>query len=122
MKPPSASATRRSRSPQSQQDRIRSWATHNGYEVARVHVEPDQSGAKADRPKLVEALTRIEHRETDGIVVGRLDRPGRSLVDGLAFIERIQRAGGTFASVNDGFDLTTDTGRLVLPIMLSSSI
>lgn len=106
-------------SPQSQEDRIRSWAKHNGCEVATVHVELDQSGAKADRPKLMDAIARIERGDTNGLVVARLDRLGRSLVDGLGFIDRIQKAGGTFASVNDGFDLTTDTGRLVLRIMLS---
>ena len=34
-------------------------------------------------------------------------------------IDRIERAGGHFCSVQDGFDTSTDTGRLVLRIMLS---
>jgi hypothetical protein len=34
-------------------------------------------------------------------------------------VARIQAAGGTFVSVADGLDLSTDTGRLVLRIMLS---
>jgi hypothetical protein len=38
---------------------------------------------------------------------------------GLGLIERIERAGGAFFSVRDGLDLTTDTGRLVLRIMLA---
>jgi len=50
-------------------------------------------------------------------VVAKLDRLGRSLVDGLAAIERVQRAGGTFVSVADGFDLGTDTGRLIMLAM-----
>ena len=65
------------------------------------------------------AIERIERGESDGIVVAKLDRFGRSVVDGLQLIDRIQDAGGTFASVQDGFDLRTDTGRLVLRIMLS---
>src|SRR5829696_7662080 len=44
---------------------------------------------------------------------------GARLIDALAAIERIERAGGIFVSVNDGLDLRTDTGRLVLRIMLS---
>src|SRR4051794_17845581 len=85
-------------SPQSQEDRIRQWAKLHGYEVAVVHVELDQSGAKADRPKLQAALERIERGDTHGLVVARLDRLGRSLIDGLGYIERIERAGGTFAA------------------------
>ena len=64
-------------------------------------------------------MRRVEAGETGGIVVVKLDRFGRTLVDSLALIARIEAAGGTFASVQDGFDLSTDTGRLVLRIMLS---
>jgi DNA invertase Pin-like site-specific DNA recombinase len=70
-------------------------------------------------PKLTKAIERVEGGHTDGIVVAKLDRFGRTLVDGVRQIDRIQKAGGTFASVADGFDISTDTGRLVLRIMLS---
>ena len=68
---------------------------------------------------LSEAIDRVEAGLTDGIVVAKLDRFGRSLLDSLAAIERIQLAGGTFVAVQDGLDMSTDTGKLVLRIMLS---
>jgi DNA invertase Pin-like site-specific DNA recombinase len=49
------------------------------------------------------ALERVERGESNGIVVARLDRFGRSLVHGLAAIERIRLAGGVFVSVQDGW-------------------
>ncbi|MFL5838563.1 MAG: recombinase family protein [Solirubrobacteraceae bacterium] len=70
-------------------------------------------------PKLTKAIERVEGGHTDGIAVAKLDRFGRTLVDGVQQIDRIHKAGGTFASVADGFDISTDTGRLVLRIMLS---
>ncbi len=106
-------------SPSLQLERITRWAHLHGATIATVHEELDQSGARADRPLLLAALERVESGETEGIVVARMDRFGRSLLDSLAAIERIDKAGGTFASVDDGLDLTTDTGRLVLRIMLS---
>ncbi len=87
--------------------------------IDEVFEELDESGARRDRPLLGRALERVESGESGGIVVAKLDRFGRSLVDSLAAIERITAAGGTFVSVRDGLDLTTDTGRLVLRIMLS---
>ncbi len=81
--------------------------------------ELDAPGAGRARPLLDAAITRVEAGLSGGLVVAHLDRFGRSLLDGLVAIERIQRAGGTFASVNDGFDLGTDTGRLVMRVMLS---
>ncbi len=106
-------------SPTQQRERIEAWSRLYGHRIAAVHEELDESGKRADRPKLLAAIERVERKQTNGIAVARLDRFGRSLIDGLALIERVQRAGGTFVSVQDGFDLTTDTGRLVLRLMLS---
>ena len=106
-------------SPAVQREQIVEWAKLNGATVATVFEELDQSGARSDRPMLVEALARVESGMTDGIVVAKLDRFGRSLLGCMTAIERIQSAGGTFVAVQDGLDLTTDTGKLVLRIMLS---
>ena len=106
-------------SPTQQRERIEAWIAAFGHERGEIFEELDASGARADRPKLQAAIERIERGESDGIVVAKLDRFGRSLMDGLQLIDRIRDAGGTFASVQDGFDLATDTGRLVLRIMFS---
>lgn len=106
-------------SPDVQREQIEGWAKLHGHLVGRIFEELDQSGARRDRPLFLEAIGRVEQGESNGIVVAKLDRFGRSLADGLAAIDRITTAGGTFVSVRDGLDLSTDTGRLVLRIMLS---
>jgi DNA invertase Pin-like site-specific DNA recombinase len=106
-------------SPALQREQIVNWAKLNGAVVATVFEELAESGARSDRPKLMKALARVEEGLTDGIVVAKLDRFGRSLLGSLAAIERIRAAGGTFVAVQDGLDVTTDTGKLVLRIMLS---
>lgn len=106
-------------SPALQREQILRWASAHGHRLAVVHEELDQSGGRADRPKLLEALARVEDGTIDGLAVAKLDRFGRSLIDGLAAIQRIHDAGGTFISVADGLDLSTDTGKLVLRIMLA---
>ncbi len=105
--------------PAQQEDRIRQWAASRGFEVGEVHVELDAKGDDASRPKLLAAIERIERGESSGLVVGYASRFGRGLLDGLALIERVRAAGGVFASVADGLDTSTETGRLVLRIMLS---
>jgi DNA invertase Pin-like site-specific DNA recombinase len=106
-------------SPALQREQIVEWAKLKGAVVATVFEELDESGTRPDRPMLMEALARVEEGLTDGIVVAKLDRFGRSLLGSLAAIERIRAAGGTFVAVQDGLDVTTDTGKLVLRIMLS---
>ena len=112
-------AGRRFISPALQREQIHAWAKARGAHVLEVFEELDESGARADRPLLQEAIRRVEAGISQGVVVAVLDRFGRSLVDSLALIDRIQAAGGTFVAVQNGLDLTTDTGRLVLRIMLS---
>src|SRR4051794_26492909 len=86
-------------SPKVQRERIESWAESQGHRIARTHEELDVSGSTVDRPKLNAVMERIEAGETGGVVVFKLDRFGRTLVDSLGLIERIERSGGTFASV-----------------------
>lgn len=109
----------RLQSPRVQREQVQRWAAAHGASLSRVFEEIDESGARSDRPLLAEALARVEMGESEGVVVATLDRFGRSLIDALSAIERIQSAGGTFVSVHEGLDLATDTGRLVLRIMFS---
>ena len=106
-------------SPSVQRQQIIRYAEAHGLVLGEIYEELDESGGRRDRPLLLRALARIENRESEGLIVARLDRFGRSLIDGLSAIERIRAADGVFVSAQDGLDLRTDTGKLVLRIMLS---
>lgn len=106
-------------SPDVQEERIRAWAGIHGHEILEAFRELDVSGAKMDRPLLNEIMRRIDAGETEGVVVYRLDRFGRTLVGALQLIQHIRDEGALFASVSDNFDITTPTGELVLNVLLS---
>src|SRR4051794_41712698 len=89
-----------------------------GATVGEIFEEFDQSGARKDRPLLRVALERIEAGASNGLVVAKLDRFGRSLVDCLAAIERIRAAGGTVVSGSGGLGLDTDNRRAGARVML----
>jgi DNA invertase Pin-like site-specific DNA recombinase len=72
------------------------------------------SGAKADRPGLAAALEFV--REGDVLVVWRLDRLGRSLVDLLVTVGQLEARGVGFRSLTESIDTTTSGGRLVFQI------
>lgn len=76
--------------------------------------EEKASGAKADRPALGELLNYA--RPGDSIVVWRLDRLGRSLVDLVRIINDIQLRGIGFESITERIDTSTATGKLVFHI------
>ena len=68
------------------------------------------SGAKADRPKLNELISKI--REDDVVVVWKLDRLGRSLRDLVNLVSKFQDMGVGFQSLQDHIDTTTPAGKL----------
>lgn len=106
-------------SPDQQRDQIEMYCKIHDYELGTVHIELDQPGDKQDRPVLKLALARIQSGESGGIIVAKVDRFGRSLIDSLLLIEEIKRAGGLFASVLDNFETETTNGRFILRTMLN---
>jgi DNA invertase Pin-like site-specific DNA recombinase len=106
-------------SPVVQREQIERWAAAHDVTLGRIFEELDESGARSDRPLLLEALRRVDRHESDGVIVAYLSRFGRSLVDAMNAIKRITDVGGTFVSVQEGLDLSTDTGRLVLRMLFS---
>ena len=77
------------------------------------------SGGTLDRPALQQLLADIEDGRVDVIVVYKIDRLSRSLMDFAKLVEVFDRKGVTFVSVTQSFNTTTSMGRLTLNILLS---
>ena len=77
------------------------------------------SGASLDRPALQQLLAAIEAGQIDCIVVYKVDRLSRSLLDFARLMSTFDRYGVSFVSVTQQFNTTTSLGRLTLNILLS---
>lgn len=77
------------------------------------------SGGTLDRPALKRLLADIEAGLIDIVVVYKVDRLSRSLMDFHQLIERMERHQATFVSVTESFNTTDAMGRMHLNIMLS---
>jgi DNA invertase Pin-like site-specific DNA recombinase len=106
-------------SPAVQREVIETWASARGARILEVFEELDRPGGRGDRPLYEKALRRVESGASQGIVVSNVDRFGRSLISGVAAIEKITAAGGTVFAIENGLDTSTDTGQLVMHILLS---
>ena len=69
------------------------------------------SGVKTDRPGLAQALDYM--RKGDVLVVWKLDRLGRSLVDLVATVNRLNEDEKSFKCLDMSFDTTTPQGTLI---------
>ena len=77
------------------------------------------SGASMERPALRHLLAELEAGKVDCVVVYKVDRLSRSLLDFSRLIELFDRFGVCFVSVTQEFNTTTSLGRLTLNILLS---
>jgi site-specific DNA recombinase len=79
------------------------------------------SGASLDRPGLQRLLAEMNAGRIDCVVVYKVDRLSRSLLDFARLMERFERRGVSFVSVTQEFNTTTSLGWLTLNILLSFS-
>jgi DNA invertase Pin-like site-specific DNA recombinase len=77
------------------------------------------SGGTLERPGLKQLLADINDGLIDVVVVYKIDRLSRSLMDFSKLIDVFDRNGVTFVSVTQSFNTTTSMGRLTLNILLS---
>jgi site-specific DNA recombinase len=77
------------------------------------------SGGDMERPALQRLLKDIEAGKVDCVVVYKVDRLSRSLLDFARIMETFERHGASFASVTQQFNTSTSMGRLMLNVLLS---
>ena len=77
------------------------------------------SGGTLDRPALKQLIADIEAGLIDVIVVYKIDRLSRALMDFAKLVDAFDRNQVTFVSVTQSFNTTTSMGRLTLNILLS---
>src|SRR4029450_12558319 len=70
-------------------------------------------------PALKRLLADIEAGRVDVVVVYKIDRLSRALMDFAKLVEVFDRHGVTFVSVTQAFNTTTSMGRLPLNLLLS---
>jgi putative DNA-invertase from lambdoid prophage Rac len=85
------------------------YAARRGWRVT-MQIEDVGSGASV-RPRREELLKAARRREIDLVLVWRLDRWGRSLIDLIGSLQELTALGVGFASITEALDMTTPGGR-----------
>ncbi|MFC1476201.1 recombinase family protein [Candidatus Zixiibacteriota bacterium] len=77
------------------------------------------SGGNMDRPAMSRLMTDIESGRVDCVVVYKVDRLSRSLLDFARLMDVFDKHNVSFVSVTQQFNTATSMGRLVLNVLLS---
>lgn len=77
------------------------------------------TGANTDRPALQKLIADIKEGKINCVVVYKVDRLSRSLLDFVQLLELFEKYGVVFVSVTQAFNTNNSMGRLTLNILLS---
>jgi DNA invertase Pin-like site-specific DNA recombinase len=100
---------------------IRSQAGEGWKPLQARYDDGGYSGGTLERPGLERLLADIEAGKIDTVVVYKVDRLTRSLVDFAKIVAIFDAHGVSFVSVTQQFNTTTSMGRLTLNMLLSFS-
>lgn len=87
--------------------------------IAEKYDDGGFTGANLERPAFQRLLTDIEAGRIDIVVVYKVDRLSRSLLDFAGVMDRFNRHGVAFVSVTQNFSTANAMGRLTLNMLMS---
>jgi site-specific DNA recombinase len=98
---------------------IKCQAHRNWTELPYQYDDGGYSGGTLVRPALGRLIGDIEAGRIDIVVIYKIDRLTRSLLDFVRLMDVMERYGASFVSVTQSFDTSDSMGRLVLNVLLT---
>src|SRR3954453_1776031 len=104
-------------SPARQEQICRAYAEQRGWTVVHVYPDIDVSASKTglDRPELTRLREAVRLGAVDVVIVWRLDRLARSVLDTLTLLKEFADRGCATAWATQNIDLTTPIGAAMDP-------
>lgn len=96
--------------------KYKSW-----IELPKRYDDGGQSGSDLDRPALADLMEDIENGKIDIVVIYKVDRLTRSLIDFVRLIDLFDQKSINLVSISQAFDTSDSMGRMVLNILLTFS-
>ena len=91
----------------------------NGWEYYKTYSDGGISGGTMERPALQALMADIRARKIQVVVVYKVDRLSRSIVDFHKMMQELEKYGCNFVSITQSFDTSNSMGKLTLNMLLS---
>ncbi|MGE6377825.1 recombinase family protein [Peribacillus muralis] len=100
-----------------QRERLQAFCVSQGWEIVEEYIEEGRSAKDLDRPKMKKLLNDIKKGHIDIILVYRLDRLTRSVLDLYQLLQIFERHDVSFKSATEVYDTSTAMGRLFITLV-----
>lgn len=104
---------------EAQESAIRAEAAHRGWDLVDLRQDIASGKSMRKRDKLGETLRDLAAGQADALVVAKLDRLSRSVLDFASIMETAHREGWAVAVLDLGVDTSTTNGKLIMHVMIA---
>ena len=96
---------------------IRNECEHRGWQLIEVVEDPAHSAKNLRRPGIQRALEALSKHQADALVVAKLDRLSRSMLDFTAVMATSQKQGWALVALDCAVDTTTPAGEAMAHVL-----
>ena len=100
-----------------QRERLRAFCESQGWEIVEEYIEEGWSAKDLDRPQMQRLLKDIKKGHIDIVLVYRLDRLTRSVLDLYLLLQTFEKYNVAFRSATEVYDTSTAMGRLFITLV-----
>jgi site-specific DNA recombinase len=101
-----------------QESELKKFCEYKKYPIHKIHIERGRSAKNTNRPEYQKLLADIKDQKINAVVVKKLDRLSRSLLDFEEFMRIAQKHDVEFISIKENFDTTNAMGKAMLRVAL----
>lgn len=102
---------------QAQRNKLEAYCVSQGWDVVGFYIDDGYSAKDLERPEMKRMLKHIEQGLIDCVLVYRLDRLTRSVLDLYKLLEIFEKHNCKFKSATEVYDTTTAMGRMFITIV-----
>ncbi len=100
-----------------QQERLEAFCISQGWEIKSVFIDDGYSAKDLIRPKFTQMMNEVKKGKLDVLLVYRLDRLTRSVVDLYTIMNILDEHNCKFKSATEVYDTTNAMGRLFITLV-----
>ena len=104
---------------EAQEQVIRAEVAHRGWDLIDIRSDIASGKSLRKRGELAATLRMLSTHEADALVVAKLDRLSRSVLDFASVMEMAQEDGWSLVVLDLGVDTTSTNGKLIAHIMIA---
>lgn len=101
-----------------QENELKKFCEYKNYLIHKIYIERGRSAKDTNRPEYQKLLESIKEKKINAVIVKKLDRLSRSLLDFEEFMKIAQQHNVEFISLKENFDTTNAMGKAMLRVAL----